>query len=131
MCELRDKVVLEIESGNIDFTTPRVLSGVDTKDTIVMNLNKEILNKHLNQVSDEVMSLMTPISTHGLAHNHILSVDMFSKEQLNDIFNLAQTLRVYVAKGRSLDSILKVSVCLFILDKCCYKYESFRARSWH
>lgn len=44
---------------------------------------------------------------HGLAGKHILSVDMFSKEQLNDIFNLAQTFRVYVSKDRPLDHILK------------------------
>lgn len=45
--------------------------------------------------------------THGLYHKHILSVDMFTKEQLNDIFNLAQTFRVYVSKERPLDHILK------------------------
>lgn len=48
--------------------------------------------------------------THGLVHKHILSVDMFSKEQLNDIFNLAQTFRVYVSKDRPLDHILKGKV---------------------
>lgn len=44
---------------------------------------------------------------HGLVGKHVLSVDMFNKEQLNDIFNLAQTFRVYVAKERPLDHILK------------------------
>lgn len=48
--------------------------------------------------------------THGLVHKHILSVDMFSKEQLNDIFNLAQTFRVYVQKERPLEHILKGKV---------------------
>ena len=52
--------------------------------------------------------VMHPLS-HGLFHQHILSVDMFSKEQLNEIFNLAQTLRVYVLKDRPIDHILKVS----------------------
>lgn len=47
------------------------------------------------------------LHTHGLIGKHVLSVDMFSKEQLNDIFNLAQTFRVYVAKERPLDHILK------------------------
>lgn len=67
-------------------------------------------NKHQNQLPDDVMSLMTPVPTHGLAHSHILSVNMFSKDQLNEIFNLAQMLRVFVIKGRPLDNILKVSV---------------------
>ncbi|VEN47545.1 unnamed protein product [Callosobruchus maculatus] len=44
---------------------------------------------------------------HGLTGKHILSVDMFTKEQLNDIFNLAQTLRVYTAKDRPLDQLLR------------------------
>ncbi|KAL1498243.1 hypothetical protein ABEB36_009074 [Hypothenemus hampei] len=44
---------------------------------------------------------------HGLYLKHILSVDMFSKEQLNYIFNLAQTFRAYVSKERPLDHILR------------------------
>ncbi|KAG5900498.1 hypothetical protein JTB14_010909 [Gonioctena quinquepunctata] len=44
---------------------------------------------------------------HGLANKHVLSVSMFTKDQLNDIFNLAQTFRVYVAKDRPLDHILR------------------------
>lgn len=47
------------------------------------------------------------IHAHGLTGKHIISVDMFSKEQLNDIFNLAQTFRVCVTKDRPLDHILK------------------------
>lgn len=91
-----------------------MLSGGDSKDTThLLTINKEIVNtanKRQNQFSDDVMNLLTPVPTHGLAHNHILSVNMFSKEQLNEIFNLAQTLRVFVIKGRPLDNILKVSV---------------------
>lgn len=45
----------------------------------------------------------------SLMNCHILSVDMFNKEQLNDIFNLAQTLRVFVIKQRPLDHILRVN----------------------
>jgi hypothetical protein len=48
---------------------------------------------------------------HGLTGQHILSVDMFSKDQLNDIFNLAQTLRISVQKERPLEHILKVRTC--------------------
>ncbi|XP_012282439.1 CAD protein [Orussus abietinus] len=57
------------------------------------------------------VSTIPHISTsHGLAGHHILSVDMFSKEQLNDIFNLAQTFRIYVIKERPLDHILRGKV---------------------
>lgn len=61
---------------------------------------------------------------HGLYGKHILSVDMFNKEQLNDIFNLAQTFRVYVAKERPLDHILKGKIMASIFYEvstrtCC------------
>ena len=46
---------------------------------------------------------------HTLHGQSILTVDMFSKEQLNAIFNLAQTFRLCVQKERSLDHVLKVS----------------------
>ncbi|KAJ3621542.1 hypothetical protein MTP99_003663 [Tenebrio molitor] len=47
---------------------------------------------------------------HSLTGKHVLSVDMFTKDQLNDIFNLAQTFRVYVGKERSVDHILRGKV---------------------
>lgn len=56
-------------------------------------------------LSENVQALQ--LHTHGLVGKHVLTVDMFNKEQLNDIFNLAQTFRVYVAKERPLDHILK------------------------
>ncbi|XP_060528701.1 CAD protein [Cylas formicarius] len=46
-------------------------------------------------------------SSHGLTGKHILGVDMFSKEQLNYVFNLAQTFRAYVSKDRPLDHVLR------------------------
>ncbi|CAG9862225.1 unnamed protein product [Phyllotreta striolata] len=51
---------------------------------------------------------------HSLVHKHILSVDMFSKDQLNDIFNLAQTFRAYVTKDRPLDQILRGKIMALI-----------------
>lgn len=117
LSEIREKVVQEIENVTgvkAEFKKPRLLSGGDSRDnTHLLAINKEIVNtanKRQVQLPDDVMNLMTPVPTHGLAHNHILSVNMFSKEQLNEIFNLAQTLRVFVIKGRPLDNILKVNV---------------------
>lgn len=50
-----------------------------------------------------------PHHTPGLTNRHILSVSMFSKEQLHQLFNLAHSFRVAVHKERPLDYILKVS----------------------
>ena len=44
---------------------------------------------------------------HSLLGKHILSVDMFTKDQLNDIFNLAQILKSRVIKDRPVDDLLK------------------------
>lgn len=46
---------------------------------------------------------------HSLVGAHVLGVNMFTKEHLNEIFNLAQTMRAFVLKDRNLDHILKVS----------------------
>ncbi|XP_034934748.1 CAD protein [Chelonus insularis] len=46
--------------------------------------------------------------SHGhLTGQHILTAEMFSKDQLNDIFNTAQSLRACVLKERPLDHILR------------------------
>lgn len=121
LSEIREKVVQEIEivtGVKAEFKK----SYLDSKDSSVLAIHKEMIqspSKVQNQMSDDIMNLMMPIPTHGLAHSHILSVDMFSKEQLNDIFNLAQSLRVFVIKGRPLDNILKVSVQFLILVEFC------------
>lgn len=57
--------------------------------------------------SNPNLTYIPTTSNHGLHNQHILSVDMFSKEQLNELFNLAQTMRVYVLKERPLDHILR------------------------
>jgi alpha-acetolactate decarboxylase len=64
--------------------------------------------RHKSDSSPNLYVPSTTSSSHGLVGQHILSVNMFSKDQLNDIFNLAQTLRVFVQKERPLDHILKV-----------------------
>lgn len=120
LSEIREKVVQEIEivtGVKAEFKKFPLLPGGDFKETTnILTINKETGNRRHNQ--DNVMNLVTPIHTHGLAHNHILSVDMFSKEQLNEIFNLAQTLRVYVIKGRPLDNILKVNILSIVFIRC-------------
>ncbi|KAG8280068.1 hypothetical protein J6590_090542, partial [Homalodisca vitripennis] len=65
-----------------------------------------LLAKGKSDSNPNLLSQSTPHS-HGLHGQHILSVDMFTKEQLNDLFNLAQTMRVYVLKDRPLDHILR------------------------
>ncbi|XP_016923919.3 multifunctional protein r [Drosophila suzukii] len=44
---------------------------------------------------------------HSLVGKHILAVDMFNKEHLNDIFNLAQLLKSRVTKDRPVDELLR------------------------
>ncbi|XP_037937709.1 CAD protein [Teleopsis dalmanni] len=62
--------------------------------------------KELIQKTTVINAPLSPV-THSLVGKHVLSVDMFSKEQLNDIFNLAQMLKSRVVKDRPVDDILK------------------------
>lgn len=135
MSEIREQVAQEIESVTgvkSDLRRQRNLSGSESKEMSLLTISTSGLNKRSKQASDDILNLMTPVPTHGLAHSHILSVDMFSKDQLNEIFNLAQTLRVYVIKGRPLDNILKVSD--YVINNCPLfigKLNTFRAKLWH
>jgi len=53
------------------------------------------------------LGLSVPTVSHGIAHRHVLKAGMFDKEQLNAIFNLADTFRTCVRKERAIDHILK------------------------
>lgn len=82
---------------------------VDSTGRPVSPLN--ILPKIKSEVTREnVLHVPQPLTspTHTLAHQHVLTVDMFTKDQLNELFNLAQTLRIFVLKERPIDHILKV-----------------------
>ncbi|XP_050730697.1 CAD protein-like isoform X6 [Eriocheir sinensis] len=50
---------------------------------------------------------LVPAASHGLQGQHFLSVQNLTKEQLNHIFDLAQTFRVCINKERPLDHLLK------------------------
>jgi len=69
-----------------------------------------------HQVEDSVQSVLIPVglpipTTNQSLHNrHILKVSMFSKDQLNAIFNLSDTMRTCVKKERAIDHILKGKV---------------------
>ena len=56
------------------------------------------------------VGLPMPTTNHGLQNRHILKVGMFNKEQLNSIFNLADTFRMCVKKERPIDHIPKGKV---------------------
>lgn len=62
-------------------------------------------NTALKELIQQTTAVPTPL--HNLTGKHVLSVDMFTKEQLNDIFNLAQIFKTRVIKDRPLDDILK------------------------
>uniref|UniRef100_T1PDM8 Carbamoyl-phosphate synthase n=1 Tax=Musca domestica TaxID=7370 RepID=T1PDM8_MUSDO len=66
-------------------------------------------NATLKELIQRTSSASAPISPVAptLLGRHVLSVDMFSKEQLNDIFNLAQILKSRVVKDRPVDDLLK------------------------
>lgn len=56
-------------------------------------------------VDENVVSTLPP---HRLQGQHILSARIFSKDQLNRVFDVAQTFRHAIQKERKLDHILRV-----------------------
>ncbi|XP_045107647.1 CAD protein-like isoform X4 [Portunus trituberculatus] len=51
--------------------------------------------------------ILSTTTTHGLQGQHFLSVENLNKDQLNHIFDLAQTFRVCINKERPLDHVLR------------------------
>lgn len=60
--------------------------------------------------------------TRVLSQRHVLSVAMFSKEQLNELFNLASSYRIFVLKDRPLTHVLKVKLLLIFFFFSIAKY---------
>ncbi|XP_058791918.1 CAD protein [Phymastichus coffea] len=65
--------------------------------------------RHDTSTEDDIIPYL-PIVNHGLSGHHILSVDMFKKEQLKDIFDVAHDFRRSIIADRSLDHILRGKV---------------------
>lgn len=100
-------IIPRIRTESFSTTERRVRTESQSNAEVVTQAQSALLHPH-----------------HGLANKHILSVDMFTKDQLNDIFNLAQTFRVYVTKDRPLDHILRGKVMASIFYEvstrtCC------------
>lgn len=74
------------------------------------------LNRTKSQSNPNIYPIPIYPSTASLQHSrgmyqrHILTVKMFSKEQLNELFNLASSYRIFVLKDRPLTHVLKGKV---------------------
>ena len=78
--------------------------------TVLKRCSSQITSPHRIRYNSESNVYPGPGGQHNtLVGQHVLSVNMFSKDHLNELFNLAQTMRAFVLKERNLDHILKVS----------------------
>lgn len=93
------------ELGGGDGKFVRCISPVFSQDG--PNLSKSSSNPSLFTPNLLIPSGMQNYS-HFFANQHVLSVDAFNKERLNDLFNLARTYRIFVLKDRPLSHVLKV-----------------------
>lgn len=92
--------------GNVHFSgDPHFLRPISPSPRVRCDSSSNSTLKELLQKTTALPSI-SPVS-HSLYGRHVLSVDMFSKEQLNDIFNLAQLLKSRVVKDRPVDDLLK------------------------
>lgn len=97
--------VLEFGGGDAKVTN-QYLSPSLSQDNL--NRTKSVSNPNLYGPQLFSSSSVVHSYSHSLAGQHILSVDSFSKEKLNDLFNLARTYRIFVLKDRPLSHVLKV-----------------------
>lgn len=76
----------------------------------ISNVTRYKSDSNSNLLTSAVASVPTVHASSSLIGHHILTVDIFNKEILKDIFHLAETLRNAIRKERPLDHILKVNV---------------------
>lgn len=100
-----EEEIRKVHTKSFTMKTNPITSRIAPESSLYVNIPQESALSGLPSPGQANQSLI---------NSHILSVDMFSKEQLNDIFNLAQTLRVFVIKQRPLDHILRVSTSIQI-----------------
>ncbi|XP_034240119.1 CAD protein [Thrips palmi] len=81
--------------------------------------------------SDSTLYPGPGVAHHSLSGAHVLSVSMFSKDHLNEIFNLAQTMRAFVLKERNLDHILKGKVMASIFYEVSTRTSCSFAAAMH
>jgi len=65
-------------------------------------------DSNLNLLTATVAPVSATYTSNSLVGHHILSVNIFNKDILKDIFHLAETYRNAIRKERNLDYILKV-----------------------
>lgn len=79
------------------------------------------MGTQLQQAQQQPDSTMNA-SMQALHGKHVLSVNMFTKDQLNDLFNLAQVFKERVSKDRKLDEVLRGKVKDFYLELQVIEY---------
>lgn len=93
--ELYSEMLMELGVGDFGERKERPASRLKGRDTSPV------------RPLPAIPSGLPGVTSHGLQGEHFLSVQGLSKDQLNHIFNLAQTFRVCINKERPLEHILK------------------------
>lgn len=75
----------------------------------ISNITRYKSDSNPNLLMSTVASIPTVHTGNSLIGHHVLTVDIFNKEILKDVFHLAETFRNAIRKERPLDHILKVS----------------------
>lgn len=89
----------------------------------ISNATKYKSDSNPNLQLTPVPSVGSIHTSHNIIGHNILTVDIFNKELLKDVFNLAESLRNAVRKERPLDHILRVKTSAN--DSFCRLFRSF------
>lgn len=97
---------------DVDKEYSKALSSQRTVSPLpISNVTRHKSDSNPNLLMTAVTSVPI-VHTGSLAGHHVLTVNIFNKEILKDVFHLAETFRNAIRKERSLDHILKVTIII-------------------
>ncbi|XP_011631287.1 CAD protein-like, partial [Pogonomyrmex barbatus] len=93
---------------DVDKEYPKALPSQRTVSPLpINNVTRYKSDSNSNLLTTAVTSVPIVHANNSLVGHHVLTVDIFNKEILKDIFHLAETFRNAIRKERPLDHILK------------------------
>ncbi|KAI4473730.1 hypothetical protein M0804_015210 [Polistes exclamans] len=102
---IKNQSVVYAPAIDVDIDHPKLLEVQRTISPF--SFNSSIRHKSDSSTNLHLQLTSSSHVTYNLTGHHILSADIFNKEELKEVFNLAETFRNAIRKERTLDHILR------------------------
>ncbi|XP_025986540.1 CAD protein isoform X2 [Solenopsis invicta] len=102
------KSSVHFASAEVDKEHSKAVSSQRTVSPLpISNVTRHKSDSNPNLLMTGIVSVPTVHTSNSLIGHHVLTVDIFNREILKDVFHLAETFRNAIRKERPLDHILK------------------------